>query len=137
MSPEIRIGKNVVAKVPDETGVHAMLDGTPVYVNVDAIEASNRKQQVIVETEALGGRRTVGLTQEGIGHSNDPKRGDGKQPEITVLLENRPIRISYTDRLWIQHSRRSLADVNVRGGYIKMSKRTYKNPRWVKGHGQR
>lgn len=135
MSPEIKIGEDVIASVIDETGMHQTVNGNPLYVNVDGIDAYNDWQTLILECEEIGGRRVIGLTQEGLGDSADRKRGDGKTPHITVALLDHPIRISYRDKIWHKHTR-TLAGPND-GGYYVYSKRTYRNPRWMKGHGGR
>ncbi|GEM_PF-2726107 len=131
MSPRIWRDGDLVADVVDETGMHEMLDGSPLYVNVDGIGAYNDWQPIIVEAKQLGGRRTVGLTQEGKGRSSDPKRGDGMEPEVHVLLNDRPIRISYRDQVWVERTA-TLASPRP-GGYYIESKRTYHNPRWIRG----
>lgn len=133
MSPEIRIQDKLIAKVPDETGIYQTLGGERLYVNVNGINASNKKQIVILEAEEIGGKRMLGLTHEGIGSSNDPKRGDQRSPIISISLLDKPIRISYKRREWI--SSKSLGD--PRGGQYREYKETYKNPRWTRGHGQR
>lgn len=132
MSPEIRINGKLVADVPDETGLHQMLDGSPLYVDVNGIEARNDKQIMILEGPNIGGRRIVGLTQEGKGSTANPKKGgDRKDPPLEVMLHGRPIRVSYHDRKWVPH--RTLGD--PRGGGYMDSKRTYYNPRWIRGYG--
>ena len=131
MSPKIWANGDLVAEDPsDETGMCKMLDGSPLYVNSDGIEASNQHQEIIIEAEQLGGRRTIGLTQEGIGRSSDLKRGDGKEPEILILLNDRPIRISYRDQVWVERGK-TMGDPRG-GGYYVESKRTYLNPRWIR-----
>lgn len=123
MSPEIRIGTKTVINVPDQTGMYETPAGEPLYVNTDLIEASNQTQEIILRSDVLGGVRVLGLTQQGIGRSDDPKRGDGKLPKVSVKLHDRPIRVSYTryDSMLQRHHHMD----------------TNKNPRWVKGHGQR
>lgn len=134
MSPEIRHANgDLIASVIDETGWHETVKGNPLYVNVDGINAYGDWQPLIVETEEIGGRRLIGLTQQGLGNSADRKRGDRKSPHITVALLDRPIRVSYRDMVW--HERpRTLAGPNG-GGHYEEHKRTYRNPRWVRGHG--
>lgn len=135
MSPEIRVNGKLVASVPDKTGLHQALDGTPLYVDLDKIDAYQKRQPIIVEGSSVGGRRIVGLTLEGRGNAANRKRGgDGKQPNLEVTLHDRPIRISYSDKIWVEHTR-TLAGPN--GGYYKQVKRTYRNPRWVRGREQR
>lgn len=80
MAPEISIDGQLVADVPDETGLHQALDGSPLYVDVSGIEARNNIQLLILEGLSVGGRRIIRLTQEGKGNTDHPKRGDGKQP---------------------------------------------------------
>lgn len=129
MSPEIRISGQLVASVPDESGLYEALDGTPLRVDSSGIEAKNGRQPLILEGTAVGGLRIVGLTQEGKGRSSDPQRGDEKQPPLEVVLHHRPIRISYLDKVW--HDSRSLGQ--PRGGYwTKARQRTYYNPRWMR-----
>lgn len=126
MSPEIRINGELVASVPDETGIHQKLDGKPLYVNVDGIDSYARRQRIILEAEEIGGRRELGLTLEGVGNSNDRRRGDKKSPEISVRLLNRPIRVTYSKLI-----------SDIYGGLWRGPRETHRNPRWVKGHGQR
>ena len=132
MSPKIWANGNLVANIiSDDTGRREMLDGSPVDINTDQIEATRDKQIIIVTSDQLGGRRVIGLTQEGRGSSSDPKRGDGLEPELHVLLSDSPIRISYRDQVW--HERpRTLAGPND-GGWYEEHKRTYLNPRWIRG----
>jgi len=133
MSPEIRNAKGgLIASVVDETGLYETVNGNPLYINVDGIDAYGNKQPLVLSSKEIGGRRVIGLTLEGLGDSADRKRGDGKSPHITVVLLDRPIRISYRDKVW--HERpRTLAGPNGGGNY-EMYKRTYRNPRWIKGH---
>ena len=133
MSPEINVQGNLIAKVPDETGTYQTLRGKELYVNVDGIDASNKKQTVILKGDEIGGERVLGLTHEGIGNSEDPKRGDQLLPTISISLLAKPIRVSYKRSKWA--SSKSLG--NPRGGQYREYKETYKNPRWTKGHGQR
>ena len=110
MSPEIRIGSKTIINVPDETALYETPSGKPLYVNTDLIDASTRshKHKIVIVSDAVGGTRVLGLTHEGIGRSDDPKRGDGKLPIVSVKLHSIPIRYY-----------------------------GYANPRWVRGHGQR
>lgn len=116
MSPEIRKDGKLVADVPDETGLYRMLDGRPLYVDLNGIEARNRKQVLVLGGVAVGGRRLIGLTQAGKGSSSKTnKGGDGKSPTLEVTLHDRPIRISYSPYKWSSED-----------------KRTYYNPRWIR-----
>ena len=126
MSPEIYIDGKLVADVPDETGMHQTLNGAPLYVNIDNINADAKRQRIILEAEDIGGKRELGLTLEGLGNSNDRRRGDKKSPEISVRLLCRPIRVTYSKLYSNQY-----------GGLWRGIRETHKNPRWVKGHGQR
>ncbi len=127
MAPEIYMYGKLVADVPDETGLHQALDGSPLYVDVSGIEARNGKQLLKVEGPAIGGKRIVGLTHEGKGNSSNSKKGgDGKEPILKVVLHERPIRVSYKDQIW--HDSRSMG--NNHGGQYIESRRTYYNPRW-------
>lgn len=129
MSPEIKIYGQVVANVPDETGLYQMVDGSPLQVDVTNIEARNNKQVLLLEGPAIGGKRVIGLTQEGKGGtSNTKKGGDGKQPSIEVTLNDRPIRVSYSRQVRPDYS--SLATPR-RSSYYE-DKRTHYNPRWVR-----
>ncbi|MDO8638869.1 MAG: hypothetical protein Q7R43_04805 [Candidatus Daviesbacteria bacterium] len=120
MSPEIRIDGKLVADVPDETGLYRMLDGRPLYVDVSGIEARNSKQVLILGGVAVGGRRLIGLTQEGKGSSSKTnKGGDGKSPTLEITLHDRPIRISYSTNKWDWRDRRS-----------------YYNPKWTRSNGR-
>lgn len=130
MSPEIRINGQLIADVPDETGWHQALDRSPLYVNVDRIEASNDRQILGLEGSSVGGQRIVGLTQEGKGNSNNLKRGgDGKEPTLDVILHDRPIRVTHGHRVW--RDIRSLAVPRARE-YVYVDRRIYHNPRWMK-----
>lgn len=138
MSPEIKVKGTLLASVPDETGWYDLPSGGRIYVNVAGIAAYNKVQRIILEAEEVGGRRMIGLTQEGKGSSSDRKRGDHLDPEVEVTLLDRPIRVSYSGNIrreW--HNSRSLG--TPRGGYWKeeVYKRTYYNPRWMKHHGGR
>lgn len=118
MSPEIRIGKKVIARVPDETGIHRTQDGSLIYVDVDGIDADAKTQRIVVAALEIGGRRDLVLTQEGIGNSNN-RRGDKKSPQIDVKLLDRPIRVSY-------HLDQGYGD-----------RVTRRNPRWIRTNGER
>ena len=134
MSPEIRVNKDLIASVPDETGWYQTISGKPLHIDVDGIDANSKgKQKIIIRADEVGGMRVLGLTAEGIGNSSDPKRGDQKLPEVKVTLLDKPIRITYRRSEW--HDSRSLAE--TRGEYSRKYKVTYKNPRWTRGHGQR
>ena len=126
MSPDIRIDGRLIASVPDETGCYLTIDGKPLYVNVDGIDAYAKRQRIILEAEEIGGKRELGLTHEGIGNSST-RRGDKKSPELDVRLLDRPIRVTYSERYTDVY-----ADRVWRG-----ERRTRYNPRWIKGHGQR
>lgn len=128
MSPEISIYGKVVANVPDETGLYQMLDGSPLHVDVSRIEVRNDKQILVLEGSAIGGRRVVGLTQEGKGSTSKTKKGgDGKQPPIEVTLHDRPIRVSYSR--YVRADTYSLAD---RQSSYYEDRRTHYNPRWIR-----
>ena len=130
MSPEIRKDGRIVADVPDETGLYQALDGSPLYVDVSGIDARNGKQLLRVEGLVIGGKRIVGLTQEGKGNSNNSKKGgDGKSPALEVTLHDRPIRVRYSRRVPRDNS--SLAGPNE-GSYRYEDRRTYYNPRWMR-----
>lgn len=129
MSPEIRVNGQLVADVPDETGLYKALDGSPLYVDVARIEARSAKQRLLIEGRSVGGSRVIGLTQEGKGSTDKVKKGgDGREPSVSATLHDRPVRISYRDRIW--HASRSLGW--PRGGYYESAKRTYYNPRWMR-----
>jgi len=133
MSPEIRINNNVIARVPDETGVHKTLSGATIYVDVGQIDADAKRQIIILESDEIGGRKKLGLTHQGIGNSKDRKRGDGKDPEISVSLLNRPIRTTHNDRIDDgQHNEWSTEE-----GPFHWERRTVKNPYWVRGRRQK
>jgi hypothetical protein len=132
MSPEIKINGKLIADVPDETGLHKALDSSPLYVNVDHLDAHGERQLLIVEGPAISGRRLVSLTQEGVG-SSDRKGGDKKEPRLDAILHDRPIRVTYSPRVWPN-------DEHLTGGwgsYYYEDRVTRHNPRWVRGHGQR
>lgn len=131
MSPEIRINGRLVADVLNETGWYQALDGSSLYVDVNLIEAKGSRQLLRLDGLSVGGVRVVGLTQEGTGNSGNAKKGgDRREPTLEVSLHDRPIRISYRDRVW--HERpRTLAGPNG-GGYYREVKRTYHNPRWMR-----
>ena len=133
MSPEIRIGTRTVIKVPDQTGMYETPKGKPLYVNTDLIDADSGHQKIILASDAIGGVRVLGLTHEGVGRSDDPLRGDGKSPLLEITLNDRPVRVGYTRIRW--HESRSLG--TPRGGYWTSYRELHKNPRWVRGHGQR
>ncbi len=138
MSPDIKVNGELVANVPDKTGIYETLDGNLVSLSMDGIEARNKRQVVrilfhggLVRDESL---RVIGLTQEGIGSSaNTKKGGDGKEPLVEVTLHDRPIRVTYNPRVWVN-------DEHLTGGpgscYYE-ERVTRHNPRWVRGHGQR
>lgn len=126
MSPEVKANGKVIANVPDETNTYETIAGKPLYVNVDGINADAERQPVIVEGEEVGGRREIGLTLQGIGNSNDRRRGDKRSPEVEVRLSDRPIRVTY-----------SPLRSDGYGGIWRDFRQTHKNPRWVLGHGQR
>lgn len=129
MSPEIEIDGQLVADVPDETGLHQMLDGSPLHVDVSGIEATNSRQVIILEGPAIGGRRVVGLTQEGKGNSNNSKKGgDGEHPTLKVTLRDRPIRVSYNQRVEVD----SVSLAPPRESRIIWRRITHHNPRWAK-----
>lgn len=118
----------LIAEVPDITGEHRDHNGDPILVDVDQIEAHNGKQVVKIKSKLIGGTRIVGLTQEGTGNSvNKRKGGDSLKPDLKVTLCDRPIRISYIDKLCVPHT----STFASRGGsYVEIVKRTYYNPRW-------
>lgn len=125
MSPEIRINGLIIAKVPDETGIHHTLKGKLLYVNVDGIDADANNQRIILDAEEIGGRRELRLTCEGIGNSSK-RAGDKKSPEIDVKLLDRPIRVTY-----------SRQGMDTYGYCYQLPRATYRNPRWTSGNGQR
>ena len=126
MCPEIRINGKPIADVPDETGWHQALDGSPLYVNVDRIEASNGRQILGLEGFSVGGQRIVGLTQEGKGNSDNLKKGgDKKEPVLDVSLHHSPIRRTYTATEW--NPSRSLSEPGSRG-YSRDVRRTDYKP---------
>ncbi len=128
MSPEIRKDGTLVANIPDETGLHYALDGSPLWIDVNGIEASNRRQTIVLDGLTVGGMRIVGLTQEGKGNSNNSKKGgDGKSPTLEVTLHERPIRVTYSR--WVRAGS-NLADPG-RCSYYE-DRRTYHNPRWIR-----
>lgn len=120
MSPEIYIDNKLVADVPDETGLHQALDGSPLYVDVNGIDANSGRQILKIEGPAIGGKRIVGLTLEGKGNSNNSKKGgDGKSPTLEVILHERPIRITYKPLKYL-------------GWNYQNHEGTYYNPRWIR-----
>ena len=132
MSPEIRIDGKLVADVPDQSGLHQALDGSPLWIDVSGIEASNRKQIIVLDGLVIGGKRIIGLTQEGKGNSNNSKKGgDRKSPTLEVTLHERPIRVTYSR--WVRAGS-NLADPR-RCSYYE-DRRTYYNPRWMRSHGR-
>ena len=135
MAPEIWIGKNLIASVLDKTGMHKTVNGKPLYVNVDRINADWDRQKIILEADEIGGRREIGLTKKGKGVSSDRKLGDGKLPEIVVRLDSRPIRDSYRDNYVLVVREESLGDAGYKGYYNTSRKRTYRNPYWIKNRG--
>ncbi len=131
MSPEVYKHGKLIADVPDDYGVYHALDGSPLLVDPKQIDASGEKQPLILEGPSVEGRRIVGLTLEGRGGTSSLKKGgDGQEPTIDALLKDRPIRVSYHDRVWVEHTR-TLAGPNG-GGYYREEKRTYYNPAWVR-----
>ncbi len=138
MSPEIRVNKNLIASVPDETGIYQTLSGKRLYVDVDGINANNRKQIVILEAEEIGGKRVVGLTLEGRGSSrNTRKGGDKKEPTLDVILHDRPIRVTYSPRARGTETLVKTAQGIAYVDYELMGRVTRHNPRWTRGHGHR
>lgn len=138
MSPEIYIGKKLIASTPDTTGLHQMLDGRSLYVDVSGIDADAEVQKILLEAEEIGGRRELQLTHEGILESSNSRRGDGKRPEISVKLlpEDRPIRVSSKRKVWKDRPK-TLAGPNDGGYYVKIHVVRYQNPRWIRGNGRR
>ena len=131
MSPKIWRNGDLIADVIDETGTHEMLDGKPIYINVDGIDAQKRKQLIIIEAEELGGRREFGLTLEGIGKSWDLKRGDGKQPELGIVLNDRPIRVTYSASLgWEDDG--DVYSLEPLPPPRRALRETRLNPRWIR-----
>lgn len=129
MSPEIKIYGQIVANVPDETGLYQMLDGSPLHVDVSNIEARNGKQVLLLEGPAIGGRRVIGLTQEGKGGTSKIKKGgDGQSPVLEATLHNRPIRVTYSREMRVYSN--SLDDPKRSSRYE--DRRTYYNPRWIR-----
>ncbi len=137
MSPDIYVEGRLIASVPDKTGLHEALDGSPLYVDVDRLDADQKRQLLIVEGPVVDGRRTIGLTLEGKGSTNKLKKGgDGEEPVIDAVLHDRPIRVTYSPK--IKGSERligTLAGIIV--GYDRGAPRTLCNPKWVRGHGRR
>lgn len=124
MAPEIWIGEKLVAKVPDETGMHETLSGKPLRVNVDKIDAFNNTR-IILDAEEIGGKRVLDLSWDGTGEGQGSKR-KGKPP-IRVVLLYRPIRttvIRFTD-----------GDESLYMEFDSDHKETYRNPYWVKKRG--
>ncbi len=135
MSPEIKKDGIIIANVPDKTGTYVTINGISLYVNTDQIDAHNNKQQIALDCAEIGGKRVIGLTQEGKGKSSDLKRGDGKLPEIDVVLNDRPIRVSYTR---VQHERYRPHGWGLWGEPSRtiktVRKETYRNPNWRNGY---
>lgn len=107
MSPEIKINDLLIADVPDETGWHRALNGSPLYVGVDGInvEKDSKDHQIMILGSRMFGReRAIGLKLNGKGSSEDTKRGgDGKEPAIQVVLKERPIRRGkYHNHRWMK-----------------------------------
>jgi hypothetical protein len=130
MSPEIRVNNNLIANVPDKTGTYKTSNGGTMNVNVDQIDADAKKQIITLESDEIGGKRVLGLTHQGIGNSMDRKRGDKKDPEISVSLLNKPVRITHNDRV-----------IDIAGGgpydegredICHTERRTVKNPYWTR-----
>ncbi len=134
MSPEIRIKGKIIADVPDDTGWHRARDGTPLYINTDSINADGEWQLIQLMGSSVGGIRMVGLTLDGRGESGKTNKGsDGKTPNLEVTLHDRPIRVTYNPRVWVN-------DEHLTGGpesYYYKERVTRHNPRWVRGHGRR
>ena len=132
MSPKIWANGDLVADVIDDTGRHTMLDGSPLDIDTNQIEATRNKQVIIVTSDQLGGRREIGLTLEGVGRSWDPKRGDGREPTLEVLLRDRPIRVKYSPHLGWEY------EGDVYGNSAEPARRilgpevTRLNPRWMR-----
>lgn len=132
MSPKIWANKKLIADVPDETGWHQTLEGSPLYVNVDLIDANKQQQRLILEANRIGGLRVIGLTLEGKGNSMNHRRGDGKTPPISVELNEKPIRVTHGTTLGWEGS----DDIYMTGrgdyGPIPGPRQTDMNPRWVR-----
>lgn len=138
MSPEIRADGKLVADVPDETGDYLMLDGSPLHIDVDMLDAYQEKQLILLNGPAIGGKRIVGLTLEGRGNSGNTKKGgDGKEPSLDVTLHDRPIRVTYSPRIKGTERLVETSQGITLVGYARMSRNTLRNPRWTRGHGQR
>ncbi len=132
MSPEIRVNNNLIANIPDETGTYKTFEGNIIYVNIDQIDADAKKQIIVLESNEIGGRRVLGLTHQGIGNSRDRKRGDKKDPEISVSLLSKPIRVTFSKRIICDPTYDPLGLYDRRG-----PSQTVRNPRWIRGNGQR
>lgn len=137
MAPDIYVYGKKIAEVPDDTGTYPTLNGGTIYVNTDQIDADAKKQIITLESDEIGGKRVLGLTQQGIGNSKDRKRGDKKDPEISVSLLNKPIRVSYNKTV----SDRTYSNCNFDYGVgdkraSHEERMTLKNPRWIKRNGQ-
>lgn len=132
MSPQIRINGELVADVPDETGLYQALDGNTLWIDLSGIEARNSRQTVILEGSTIGGQRIVGLTHEGKGNSSDRKRGDDKEPTLEVILQDRPIRVSYQDKYWSEPASKWGMWGKGRLGHWEYPRRTYHNPKWIR-----
>jgi hypothetical protein len=129
MSPEIRINEELVANVPDDYGAYIAIDGTSLLVDSRQLDARGEIQRLILEGPAVGGRRIVGLTLEGKGNSGNIKKGgDGQEPTLDVTLLNRPIRVSYWKKHWVERTNMPMG--SPREGYYTEVKSTYRNPRW-------
>lgn len=134
MSPIIRINGEIIADIPDESGLHQTATGNPLVVDLSGIEARNKRQIVVLESPDIGGRRVVGLTQEGRGRSDMMKKGgDGREPAIEVVLHDRPIRVSYLDKRWVEPKTHWGIWGLRHNGFWERSKRTFPNPRWMRG----
>ncbi len=130
MSPEIKVNGEIVAVVPDDYGVYTDRNGKSLLVDSRQLDARGEIQRLILEGPGVGGRRVVGLTLEGKGNSaNLKKGGDGQDPILDVILCDRPIRLTTTER--VLHERpRTLAGPN--GDYYVKVRSTYRNPRWMR-----
>jgi hypothetical protein len=135
MSPEIIVNNNLIANVPDETGTYKTLNGGTIRVNVDQIDADAKKQIITLESDEIGGKRVLGLTHQGIGDSMDRKRGDKKDPEVSVSLLNKPIRVTHNDRIDCNYDQRN--EWSTEEGPFHWERRTVKNPYWIRKDGQR